>query len=240
MVKPLFFLGRTEVSPMRVFRCLRTRLCVQQRCMDVIPTCMLYAGERCWSPVCNSDNVQCDSGKFNNLASIGWKIDMLFMVDAFHSHDQCNSGNLNSANLFRCNAGKFNNAILFQWMTSMAEAATRAAMGAEKALRSPVFFRWGKLNWGLQAASRILKPPDTYNGEDVMLSSSGNTSSQVGFVLESLMFCLYLKRRVQLQLTRWEHTVFPKDKSALESILSCEQLVHEYMSKRVAAHIRKN
>jgi hypothetical protein len=41
MVKPLFFLGRTEVSPMRVFRCLRMRLCVQRRCVDVIPTWML-------------------------------------------------------------------------------------------------------------------------------------------------------------------------------------------------------
>ena len=35
------------------------------------------------------------------------------------------------------------------------------------------------------------------------------------------------------------YPVFPKDKSALESTLSYEQLVREY-SKRVAAHIRKN
>ena len=74
----------------------------------------LDAGEKCWNPVCNSDNVQCDSGKFNNLASIGWKVDMFSMVDAFHNHDRCNSGNLNSVNLFRCNAGKINNASLFQ------------------------------------------------------------------------------------------------------------------------------
>ena len=53
-------------------------------------------------------------GKFNNLASIGWKVDMFSMVDAFHNHDRCNSGNLNSVNLFRCNAGKINNASLFQ------------------------------------------------------------------------------------------------------------------------------
>ena len=90
----------------------------------------LYAGERCWSPVCSSDlilfpccataeiehvrwgcvsdNVQCNSGNFNNLASIGWKVGMFSMVDAFPSHDQCNSGNLNSASLFQCDADNFN------------------------------------------------------------------------------------------------------------------------------------
>ena len=80
----------------------------------------LYAGERCWSPVCNSDNVQCDSGKFNSLASIGWKFDLFFMVSTFHDHDQCNSGNLNSANLFQCNAGKINNTSSFQYYTMLA------------------------------------------------------------------------------------------------------------------------
>lgn len=56
----------------------------------------LDAGEKCWSPVCSSDlilfpccatvevehirwgcmsdNVQCNSGNFNNLASIGWEV----------------------------------------------------------------------------------------------------------------------------------------------------------------------
>jgi len=56
-----------------------------------------------------------------------------------------------------------------QRMTSMAEAATRAAMAAEKALEKASSSGGASSIEGLQAASRILKPPDTYNGEDVML-----------------------------------------------------------------------
>ena len=89
----------------------------------------LDAGEKCWSPVCRSDlilfpccatvevehirwgcmsdNVQCNSGNFNNLTSIGWKVGMFSMVDAFPSQDRCNSGSLDSANLFQCDAGNF-------------------------------------------------------------------------------------------------------------------------------------
>eukprot|EP00435_Cladocopium_sp_Y103_P054239 s2915_g17.t1 len=55
----------------------------------------------------------------------------------------------------------------FQRMSAMAEAATCAAAAAEEALRrsNP---GGGSANDGLQAASRILKPPDTFNGDDVM------------------------------------------------------------------------
>ena len=57
---------------------------------------------------------------------------------------------------------------LFQRLSSMAEAATRAAVAAEEALKrqSP---GGGTSNDGLQAASRILKAPDTFNGDNVML-----------------------------------------------------------------------
>ena len=48
-----------------------------------------------------------------------------------------------------------------QRMTSMAEAATRAAMAAEKALEKASSSGGASSIEGLQAASRILKPPDT-------------------------------------------------------------------------------
>eukprot|EP00435_Cladocopium_sp_Y103_P023051 s1251_g5.t1 len=57
--------------------------------------------------------------------------------------------------------------IFFQRMSSMAEAATRAAAAAEEALKKSGP-GGGNTNDGLQAASRILKPPDTFNGDDVM------------------------------------------------------------------------
>ena len=55
-----------------------------------------------------------------------------------------------------------------QRMTSMAEAATRAAVAAEEALKKASTSGGVSSNEGLQAASRILKPPDTFNGDDVM------------------------------------------------------------------------
>ena len=61
---------------------------------------------------------------------------------------------------------------VLQRMASMAEAATRAAMAAEEALkRASSSSSSGGTNprEGLSAASRILKPPDTLNGEDIML-----------------------------------------------------------------------
>ena len=56
---------------------------------------------------------------------------------------------------------------LYQLMTSMAEAATRAAAAAEEALKRSSS-GGGSSNDGLQAASRILKSPDTFSGDDVM------------------------------------------------------------------------
>ena len=53
---------------------------------------------------------------------------------------------------------------LLQRMSSMAEAATRAALAAEAALSKS-----SGTGEGLSAASRILKAPDTFNGEDPML-----------------------------------------------------------------------
>ena len=62
---------------------------------------------------------------------------------------------------------------VLQRMASMAEAATRAAMAAEEALKrtTAASSSSGGTNphEGLSAASRILKPPDTFNGEDIML-----------------------------------------------------------------------
>ena len=60
---------------------------------------------------------------------------------------------------------------VLQRMASMAEAATRAAIAAEEALKRPTSSSSGATNphEGLSAASRILKPPDTFNGEDIML-----------------------------------------------------------------------
>ena len=60
---------------------------------------------------------------------------------------------------------------VLQRMASMAEAATRAAIAAEEALKRSTSSSSGATNprEGLSAASRILKPPDTFNGEDIML-----------------------------------------------------------------------
>ena len=57
---------------------------------------------------------------------------------------------------------------LFQRMSSMAEAATRAAAAAEEALKRANPTPAAGSNDGLQAASRILKSPDTFSGDDVM------------------------------------------------------------------------
>ena len=54
-----------------------------------------------------------------------------------------------------------------QRMTSMAEAATRAAAAAERALERSSASTGS--NEGLSAASRILKAPDVFSGEDAML-----------------------------------------------------------------------
>jgi hypothetical protein len=54
-----------------------------------------------------------------------------------------------------------------QRMTSMAEAATRAAAAAERALERSSTSTGS--NEGLSAASRILKAPDVFSGEDAML-----------------------------------------------------------------------
>ena len=60
---------------------------------------------------------------------------------------------------------------VLQRMASMAEAATRAAIAAEEALKRATSSSSGGTNphEGLSAASRILKTPDTFNGEDIML-----------------------------------------------------------------------
>jgi len=55
-----------------------------------------------------------------------------------------------------------------QRMTSMAEAATRAAAAAERALERSTASGAGA-NDGLSAASRILKSPDVYSGDDPMM-----------------------------------------------------------------------
>eukprot|EP00435_Cladocopium_sp_Y103_P029774 s3318_g7.t1 len=55
-----------------------------------------------------------------------------------------------------------------QGMTSMAEAATRAAAAAERALERTTAGSSGS-NDGLSAASRILKAPDVFSGDDPML-----------------------------------------------------------------------
>ena len=55
---------------------------------------------------------------------------------------------------------------LLQRMSSMAEAATRAALAAEAALAKSTS---ASSSEGLSSASRILKAPDTFNGEDPML-----------------------------------------------------------------------
>ena len=61
-------------------------------------------------------------------------------------------------------------ASFLQGITSMAEAATRAAVAAEKALeRSTATASATGSNEGLSAASRLLKSPDTYNGDDPMM-----------------------------------------------------------------------
>ena len=51
-------------------------------------------------------------------------------------------------------------------MTSMVEAATRAAAAAERALERPSTSTGS--NEGLSAASRVLKAPDVFSGEDAM------------------------------------------------------------------------
>ena len=59
---------------------------------------------------------------------------------------------------------------VLQRMASMAEAATRAAIAAEEALKrsstaaASSSSTSGSTIEGLSAASRILKPPDTFNG----------------------------------------------------------------------------
>ena len=60
---------------------------------------------------------------------------------------------------------------VLQRMASMSEAATRAAIAAEEALKRATSSSSGGTNphEGLSAASRILKTPDTFNGEDLML-----------------------------------------------------------------------
>ena len=61
-------------------------------------------------------------------------------------------------------------ASFLQGITSMTETATRAAVAAEKALeRSTATASATGSNEGLSAASRILKSPDTYSGEDPMM-----------------------------------------------------------------------
>ena len=57
---------------------------------------------------------------------------------------------------------------LLERMTSMAEAATRAAMAAEQAL-AKAGSGASSSNEGLSAASRILKAPDVFSGEDAMM-----------------------------------------------------------------------
>ena len=56
-----------------------------------------------------------------------------------------------------------------QRMTSMAEAATRAVLAAEEALKRTSTSGGINPNDGLQTAPRIQKPPDTFNGEDMMM-----------------------------------------------------------------------
>ena len=57
-----------------------------------------------------------------------------------------------------------------QGMTAMAEAATRAATAAERALERTTGAAGGSGSTdGLSAASRILKTPDVYSGDDLML-----------------------------------------------------------------------
>eukprot|EP00435_Cladocopium_sp_Y103_P023681 s1403_g5.t1 len=57
-----------------------------------------------------------------------------------------------------------------QGMTLMAEAATRAAVAAERALeRATSAASATSSSEGLSAASRIVKPPDTYTGDDPMM-----------------------------------------------------------------------
>lgn len=56
-----------------------------------------------------------------------------------------------------------------QRMTSMAEAPTRAAVAAEETLVRTTTTGGAGSNDGLQAASGILKAPDTFNGDDVMV-----------------------------------------------------------------------
>ena len=57
-----------------------------------------------------------------------------------------------------------------QGMTAMAEAATRAATAAERALERTTGATGGSGSTdGLSAASRILKSPDVYSGDDPML-----------------------------------------------------------------------
>ena len=54
---------------------------------------------------------------------------------------------------------------MLQQVAALAQAATRAASAAEKALSS---IGESRSSDGLQAASRILKSPDTYDGTDIM------------------------------------------------------------------------
>ena len=99
---------------------------------------------------------------------------------------------------------------VLQRVASMAEAATRAAIAAEEALKRSTSSSSGATNphEGLSAASRILKPPDTCNGEDIMLFQQWKRQFTSWLCLETidmLKLLICFRRKIQHQLGR--HTM---------------------------------
>ena len=82
-------------------------------------------------------------------------------------------------------------------MTSMVEAATRAAAAAERALERSSTSTGS--NEGLSAPSRALKAPDVFSGEDAMFFNSGNINLQAG--------CVLVIAGVQKHLTTWRRNL---------------------------------
>ena len=73
--------------------------------------------------------------------------------------------------IFICNyssAASMEAEAMAQRLAALTEAATRAAMSAEQMLTKMQSMSGGSsgASGGLSAASRILKPPDTFNGDD--------------------------------------------------------------------------
>lgn len=68
-------------------------------------------------------------------------------------------------------------------MTSMAEAATRAAMAGEETLKKTTGSTVASSsNDGFQTFCRIVRPPDTFNGKDMMLFQQW----KLGYVLQTM------------------------------------------------------